>query len=233
MTRPLPSDLERLLQPTRIPNVRSALHSDWPTSQPHVRVSGRQFTRPLLVPRLPDGSRARAARQVSAARAWLTNQVLQTSANAHACCQRARRPDPRGDLRSRLRRVQAPQHCHPFALAPFCDAGSAHSRRHRCALPQLICAAGSTVASAAARRCCGYAHRECDASGGRGYGCDGVLCCGVRRVVARDSMSRGLAARGRPPHSPRELTVMCPGHHGCLHGNGNAGILSVLKQECK
>ena len=42
----------------------------------------------------------------------------------------------------------------PFiALAPFCAAGSVLFRRPRCALPQLICAAGSTVACAAARRC--------------------------------------------------------------------------------
>ena len=37
----------------------------------------------------------------------------------------------------------------------------------------------------------------------------------------------------RPPHSPRELTVMCPGHYGCLHKNRSAGTLSVFEQECK
>ena len=40
----------------------------------------------------------------------------------------------------------------------------------------------------------------------------------------------GAAAFGvhrRPPHSRRELTVMCPGHYGCLHGNGNASTLRI------
>eukprot|EP00964_Phaeocystis_antarctica_P023252 scaffold13010_cov41-Phaeocystis_antarctica.AAC.1 len=51
---------------------------------------------------------------------------------------------------------------------------------------------------------------------------DGSRC--TSGTPAAQRMSRTVSA-GRPPHSPRELSVMCPGHYGCLHGNGNAGTL--------
>eukprot|EP00964_Phaeocystis_antarctica_P080909 scaffold50550_cov60-Phaeocystis_antarctica.AAC.3 len=39
-----------------------------------------------------------------------------------------------------------------------------------------------------------------------------------------DASCQQIVPGRRPPDSPRELTVMCPGHYGCFgsHGNGNA-----------
>ena len=48
-------------------------------------------------------------------------------------------------------------------------------------------------------------------------------CAMPKRGAPADTTNHWLC--GRPPHSLRELTVMCPGHYGCLHGNGNAGTL--------
>ena len=68
-----------------IPEARADLRSELPAAcgglsalqrpQPHVLVSGRQFDRLLFLAHLPDESRACAARNVSAARAWVANQV--------------------------------------------------------------------------------------------------------------------------------------------------------------
>ena len=68
-----------------IPEARADLRSELPAAcgglsalqrpQPHVLVSGRKFDRSLFLAHLPDESRACAARKVSAARAWVANQV--------------------------------------------------------------------------------------------------------------------------------------------------------------
>ena len=68
-----------------IPEARADLRSELPAAcgglsalqrpQPHVLVSGRQFARSLFLTDFPDESRACTARQVPAARAWVTNQV--------------------------------------------------------------------------------------------------------------------------------------------------------------
>ena len=68
-----------------IPEARAYLRSEWPSAcgglsalqrpHPHVRVSGHQSARSLFLTHLPAESRARTARQVSATRAWVANQV--------------------------------------------------------------------------------------------------------------------------------------------------------------
>ena len=68
-----------------IPEARADLRSELPAAcgglsalqrpQPHVLVSGRKFDRSLFLAHLPDELRACAARKVSAARAWVANQV--------------------------------------------------------------------------------------------------------------------------------------------------------------
>ena len=198
MTEPPPSDLAEARTADPNPDRRpAALHSDVvdlpcvPMSSrcaapatPHVWVSVYQFTRPRF-PRLPDESRAGSCRSAGAGRsvalaaaaAAAAAAAVGPNADCHLRCAltiSARRhvlrvprhhtqPLPHGQP-LRPRAFSAPEElgalpatslcppptvfcaagssvasaaarrCHAFALAPFCAAGSARFRRHRCAL---------------------------------------------------------------------------------------------------
>ena len=129
-----------------IPEARAYLRSEWPSAcgglsalqrpQPHVRVSGHQSARSLFLTHLPAELRARTARQVSATRAWVANQVL--SALPLKTRSLHQRLKSRGFLRLSLRtEVRSP--------LPWSDAVSGSGQRPpACALGFILSSDANT-----------------------------------------------------------------------------------------